>query len=269
MSCFVYLHIFPNEKIYVGTTQQTLEKRWGNGYGYKKQSFLWRAIQKYGWENVKHKVIVCETPEEMWEKEKELIEKYDTTNPEHGYNCSLGGESGALGVVRSEETRKKMSKSNKGKSRNKGIPKTEEHRKKISESMMGRKRPPFTEEHRRKIGEASKGRPSPQKNIPKTKYKWLTPEGEINYMDKDNAVRWHKDWTRIHYLDEAVLIHTNILISRGKTRFQGIIGNTYYFTFDGLFPELRQSLTQQYPEYMFVIFTEGEHDYIQGFEKIK
>ena len=41
--------------------------------------------------------------------EIELIAKYDSTNRDKGYNISLGGN------VPSEETRKKLSKANKGK----------------------------------------------------------------------------------------------------------------------------------------------------------
>ena len=230
MSCFCYLHIFPNEKIYVGsTTQSSPEKRWLNGHGYKKQPLLWNAICKYGWENVRHKVIVCETPEEMWEKEKELIEEYDTTNHDKGYNLSIGGESGSYGYHFSKEARKKMSDARKGKKKN---PLTEEHkrkisesaknrppvsnetrkkmseshkgekhpnygkttpdsvRKKISESQKGKKRKPFTESHKHKISEAKKG-------ISQLKYKWLTPSGEIRIMDKSNAGRHHPDWILI------------------------------------------------------------------------
>lgn len=151
MSCFCYLHIFPNEKIYVGTTQQDkVEYRWGsNGGGYKGQSLIWNAIQKYGWENIKHRVIVCETPEKMWEKEKELIKEYDTTNPEHGYNCSTGGEYTMTGFHHTDKTKIKMSESHKDR------PLSEEHRRKISESLKGRT---LTEEHRRNIGDAGKGR---------------------------------------------------------------------------------------------------------------
>ena len=32
----VYMHIFPNKKIYIGITMQKPEKRWRNGYGYKE-----------------------------------------------------------------------------------------------------------------------------------------------------------------------------------------------------------------------------------------
>lgn len=57
---------------------------------------------------------------------------------------------------RSDDTRKKMSEANKGKtSPRKGVTLSEETRRKMSESHKGRT---FTEEHRRKISEAVKRR---------------------------------------------------------------------------------------------------------------
>lgn len=47
----VYCHTFPNGKRYIGITCDA-ESRWRDGNGYKKQKKIWRAINKYGWENV-------------------------------------------------------------------------------------------------------------------------------------------------------------------------------------------------------------------------
>ena len=104
------------------------------------------------------------TWEEACEKEKELIKFYGKRNSGNGtlVNITDGGD-GRLGAYPSEETRKKMSESHKGKntwskgckqsektkqklrdyyrengSPNKGKIKSEEHRKKISESLKGR-----------------------------------------------------------------------------------------------------------------------------------
>lgn len=215
--CYCYLHIFPNSKIYVGTTQkEKVEDRWKkDGYGYKRQPFMWNAICKYGWENVRHKVIECETPEKMWEMEKELIKEYDTTNPEHGYNCSLGGESGSYGFHYTEESRKKMSENYKGeknpfynhhhteeaKRKNRDAHKdkhpTESTRKKLSEANKGKKKPPFTEEHKRRISESKKGTPPWNKGKTIEKLKWITPYGEIKYMSQTKRDKHHPDWILI------------------------------------------------------------------------
>jgi hypothetical protein len=92
----VYIHINKtNNKKYVGITSQQVEKRWKNGLGYEEQIFG-RAIQKYGWDGFEH-VIICDkqTQLEAFKKEQELIQLYDTTNPDYGYNKSDGGESGS------------------------------------------------------------------------------------------------------------------------------------------------------------------------------
>lgn len=105
----VYMHISPSGKRYIGITCQKLEERWRNGKGYQTQMF-YKAIEKYGWNNIQHIVIARGlTGEEAKWLEIELIRKFDTINPKHGYNTSTGGE-GASGCKRSEETRQKISK---------------------------------------------------------------------------------------------------------------------------------------------------------------
>ena len=57
----VYLHIFPNKKYYVGITSAIpYTRRWRNGTSYKKQTKMYNAILKYGWENIKHKILFTE-----------------------------------------------------------------------------------------------------------------------------------------------------------------------------------------------------------------
>ena len=89
----VYLHTFPNGKYYVGITSQKPEERWKNGTGYTKQSHLFNAIKKYGWNNIKHEILYTNlTEEEASLKEQELIKKYDSYH--NGYNKTLGGYQG-------------------------------------------------------------------------------------------------------------------------------------------------------------------------------
>lgn len=156
----VYVHTSPSGKKYVGQTGQNTKKRWGkNGIRYlekKNNKYIHpafaRAIQKYGWDNFEHEIIASNlTKEEADNFEKILIKKLDTMNSKFGYNCKDGGSNGSL----SEETRKKISESNKG-SKNHMYGKTmsEEHRKKISEAHKGMIVP---EETRKKISESLKG----------------------------------------------------------------------------------------------------------------
>lgn len=130
----------------------------------------------------------------MWEKEKELIRKYDTTNPAKGYNLSIGGEKSGAGYHPTEEHKRKLSAALKGKKR---PPFTEKHRKRLSESKKGEKNPNYKkicpESIRQKISESMKG-----KNTgPHPKLKWITPSGEIKYMDIQNARKLHPDWKEV------------------------------------------------------------------------
>ena len=53
----VYVHISPDSKRYYGATKLNINNRWRNGKGYKTQKYFWEAIQKYGWDNVKHEIL--------------------------------------------------------------------------------------------------------------------------------------------------------------------------------------------------------------------
>lgn len=131
----IYIHKNKeNNKVYIGQTSTSVNNRWQNGKGYKGCTLFERAINKYGWDGFEH-IIVAEnlTKEESCQMEKDLIKMYDSTNPQKGYNISIGGDSGHAGVKLSEETRRKISKKNKGKTV------SQETREKMSLSSKGRK----------------------------------------------------------------------------------------------------------------------------------
>ena len=156
MSYWVYIHTCKvNGKKYVGcTTRVKPEFRWGkNGEGYQTNKHFYSAILKYGWNNFQHEAweLTCES--EMYYAEKYLIAYYNTTDKRFGYNHSTGGEHGHLGCKHSEETRKKMSQSMKGKHHK---PFSEETKKKMSES---RKKSHSDPEFRRKMAEIHTGKP--------------------------------------------------------------------------------------------------------------
>lgn len=94
----VYAHVNKqNGKMYIGITCR-IEQRWScNGYYYQLSTKFWRAIQKYGWDNFEHIVIIDGISESIaCIYEEELIAKYDTQN--NGYNILPGGEfKGAVG----------------------------------------------------------------------------------------------------------------------------------------------------------------------------
>lgn len=108
----VYMHVFPNGKRYIGITRGDVAKRWKGGFGYKTQ-FVFTAIVKYGWDNIEHHILHTNlSKDDACQKERELIEKYKSTVNENGYNVDLGGDSQG---AHSEETKKKISNSHKGK----------------------------------------------------------------------------------------------------------------------------------------------------------
>lgn len=110
----VYKHTTPSGKVYIGITTQKPEQRWDYGNGYRENKHFYRAIRKYGWRNIEHKIVANGlTKEQACNLEIELIAEYDSTNPDKGYNHSIGGECSALGVHPSAETRRKISESNK------------------------------------------------------------------------------------------------------------------------------------------------------------
>jgi predicted GIY-YIG superfamily endonuclease len=53
----VYMHKFPNGKVYVGITKNSIYTRWASGQGYKHNKRMTNAINKYGWENISHIII--------------------------------------------------------------------------------------------------------------------------------------------------------------------------------------------------------------------
>lgn len=108
----VYKHTSPHGKVYIGITCQLPCQRWARGQGYRNNWHFYNAIKKYGWDNFQHEILFAElTQEEAAQKEIELIAQYDSANEEHGYNRDYGGP---IRRPVSEETRRKISASHKG-----------------------------------------------------------------------------------------------------------------------------------------------------------
>lgn len=136
----VYMHVTPNNKKYIGITCKSTAHRWANGNGYKKNVLFYRAITKYGWDNIQHIIIAKDlSKEEACSLEVELIKKYNTTDPTYGYNVSTGGESGTNGVKYGPEFGQKVRDRMIGeKNMNYGKKFSEETRRKLSEARKGK-----------------------------------------------------------------------------------------------------------------------------------
>jgi len=154
----VYIHIFPNKKVYVGITMQTVYKRWKNRYS--NSPFMNNAIQKYGWENIEHKILYEHlTKEEAEQKEIELIKQYKSNQRKFGYNIANGGNHQGK---HSEETKQKIKNSGasrtffkKGESSwNKGLKMSSETVEKNRLTHLGKKQ---SKETREKMSKKHKG----------------------------------------------------------------------------------------------------------------
>ena len=160
----VYVHIFPNNKYYVGITSKNPELRWGHkGHNYCKQTYLYNAIQKYGWDNIEHDIVASNlTEEEAKNFEIILIEKLNCKYP-NGYNMTDGGngvkgfgcfgeKNGMFGKTHSEMTKQKISSSKKNK-------------------LVGSENPFFGKHHsdetKEKISNANKGKKTPKEIVQK------------------------------------------------------------------------------------------------------
>ncbi len=105
----VYLLVFPNSKIYCGYSSNII-RRWHGPSEYKSQPLVSRAIEKYGWTNIKKYIYnVYDNSEEGLKAEYNFIKKYDLTNPNKGYNMVDGGGNPPHGIQYiSEEGYQKM-----------------------------------------------------------------------------------------------------------------------------------------------------------------
>lgn len=160
----VYKHTTPSGKVYIGITSQKPERRWRNGNGYKHGNCVafWNAVQKYGWDNIKHEILESNlSNEDACEKEKQYIKQYQSTNSKFGYNITTGG-SGCPGL--------------KGKKNPLyGIPRSDKDKQAISKAIKKyyetHERKPISDEARKKLSIAHSG----ENNAMYGKYGELNP----------------------------------------------------------------------------------------------
>ena len=163
MAYTVYCHTFPNGKRYIGITNQEPERRWRSGKGYIGQ-VVYDAILKYGWSNIKHDILFTGlSKEEAEKKEIELIKALETDSHKRGYNVESGGNTARL----SEDTKDKLRKIKRDyykshKHFNAGKHWSEETKRKISESNKGKK---MSEAQKNFLRERFKGKNNPMYNV--------------------------------------------------------------------------------------------------------
>lgn len=123
-----------NGKRYIGITNNKTKRWYGKGKHYDGCPYFFAAIQKYGWDNFEHNVLIYDlTREEASRLEKHFIKTLKTCDKAFGYNLAEGGVNAPtmLGKHHSKETKRKMSEAQRGKKQ------TEEQKRRHSEYMTG------------------------------------------------------------------------------------------------------------------------------------
>lgn len=146
-----------NDKVYVGVTIRSVSRRFREhiymALNHKDKFQFHSAIRKHGSENFHIDCLLDRVPlDRLPLFERACISYFDSYL--NGYNSTPGGD--GVGKEVSEETRKKMSKAQKGKIPwNKGVSLSEEMKQKLLKSHLGKK---LSEETRMKMSAARKGR---------------------------------------------------------------------------------------------------------------
>ena len=175
----VYKHTSPSGKVYIGITSQSTSKRWLNGQGYIHNEYFYRAIQKYGWENITHEILARGlTSEEAKQMEIDLIVKYRSNNRSYGYNITIGGD-GVHGYKHSDERKAKIrNKFEKG-------------------HLPWNTGKQWSDEAKRKMSESHKGKPSPMKgkrlSEERRKFNSLIRKIPVSQFDKSGNLIKHWD----------------------------------------------------------------------------
>ena len=172
----IYQATSPSNKVYVGITSKTLARRKTQHFSAAKAGSDYafhRAIRKYG-DAIEWKIVTQVTSlEEATSLEKSLIQQTDSFGLS-GYNQTSGGE-GHSGVVfsHSDDAKKKISTNNAkfwtGKTR------SEETKKKLSVAQLGKSRGSMSEKHKAKLRVSKIGLKNPQsKGGVVTPYGWFS-----------------------------------------------------------------------------------------------
>lgn len=114
-TCLNYRILFPNGKSYIGWTKNSLEQRKSEHlkttFHKKRRYAVHEAILKFGPDSLKWEVLYESTDVEFSLNimEPYLIRLYQSFIDQNGYNLTWGGDAPGLGVVQSEESKRKRS----------------------------------------------------------------------------------------------------------------------------------------------------------------
>lgn len=88
-----------NNKVYIGLTTETIERRWKNHIRCvgRVKRYLYYAMEKYGIENFSiEEIDKSDNFTILGELERKYIKEYNSTDKKYGYNITYGGESNQL-----------------------------------------------------------------------------------------------------------------------------------------------------------------------------
>lgn len=133
----VYKLISPSGKMYIGWTSRQLKKRLQDHMSEVRRGYqrpIQKALRKYPLDQWQQDIILETTDyEQSILIEVDSIKNLNTTNPDKGYNLSVGGEYGSTGIKRTEENKQRI---REGKKRSLWRS-TPEHGAKISAALKG------------------------------------------------------------------------------------------------------------------------------------
>lgn len=133
-----------NGKQYIGKDIGNKSTYLGSGVILKK------AIKKYGKENFKKEILeVCSSHDELKEREEYWLNYYDAGNNPMFYNRHNYSYGHPNGILHSDQSRRKMSKSHMGKTL------SPDHIRNMKNSLRGRT---HSEETKQKIGSSNRGK---------------------------------------------------------------------------------------------------------------
>jgi group I intron endonuclease len=149
-----------NNKVYIGQSVD-IYHRWIQHKAdlrneHHHNEHLQRAWNKYGEKNFEFAVLIECSESELNSLEKSFIVDYKSNDGHYGYNLTIGGD-GCIGL--SQESIEKMRQSLTGRRL------SEDTRRKIGESNKGKKLPPRSEDHKHNLGNSLKGKNAWNKGV--------------------------------------------------------------------------------------------------------
>lgn len=228
----VYAILNPKSQIYIGSSNN-IERRF---YQYRglyesSQPKLFNSLKKYGPEN--HNFIVleyCEL-ENLFKKEREWGEYFNSLDREKGLNLMLP-RCGDIKTAMSEETKAKIGKAHRGKALSK------EHRKALLNSVKGKKQTPEHIEKRKMVGERNpaygkayfKGMKHTEQTkmkmseVRKGKNKYGTNSNAKKVLDKETNIIYGsaKEVSEIYEINYSTLKAWLQGVNKGNGRFEYI-----------------------------------------------